>query len=130
MLELRNLELKDLLKVEQIHDANNKDFPMPQLDNGLYIIKKAVVKDGEVIGCCAVRLTSEVFLILDDEQSNVTKTKSIKEIQACLIKEIPATGLKDTHLFITPESDESYAKMLIDHFGFVRARGIPLYFEV
>jgi len=116
-----------LTLVEKMHTRN---FPLPNVNDRSYIIQEALVHNGELHGACFARITSELILVLDDSLTNYSKATLFKEASEVLLKGLLDRGIKSTHLFITPEDDEHHVEVLAKHFGFVRATGIPLYWEV
>jgi hypothetical protein len=123
---IRDLKLQDLKDIESFH---NGDFPLPDINSPLYFVQKVVEIDGETQGAVFVYLTSEISLILNKSLSRLTRAKVVKEVFVEMLRELPRTGLRDTHVFIVPENDEKYAQFLIKRFGFERAEGIPLYLK-
>lgn len=121
---IRNLQFGDLERLKEIHP---KEFPFPNLSSGLYCVQKAIVNDDKLIGAALLRLTCEAVLILDPELSVLTKAVSILEAFPKLKSEaIGKYGLDQVHVFVVPEKDEHYVKILQKHFGFVKAEGFPL----
>ena len=125
---MRDIELKDLIVLEKIH-AGSCSFPMPNLNDDIYFVKKAIDIKGNLRGAAIVRLTSEVSLILDRTLTKLERARAIEEVFTELKDRLTSIGLKDTHLFIIPE-DEDFASFMQKHFEFVKATGIPLYYEV
>jgi hypothetical protein len=127
MINIKNLELNDLLKLEELFDANHPEYPIPQVMNNLYTSKKAIFENDDFIGAAFAWVTTETSLILSDRVSKIGKAKILKEVFKVLLNDLQNQGFEDTHVFVLPDTDEKYAEFLIKHFGFVRAKGIPLY---
>jgi hypothetical protein len=127
---LRDIKISDLVRLEQIHEANETGLPMPNLSSPIYFIKKAIVDDeGNLIGSVLVKMTCEVGLILDKVQPNITRAKAIKAVSKELLTSIPAAGVQDAHVLIMPESNTAYAEILKKHLGMRNPEGIHLYRE-
>jgi hypothetical protein len=124
---VNDLEIADLLKIEKLH---HRDFPLPEINDPSYIIKKALLKDNQVVGASFARLTSELILILDPSLSDFSRARLWIESAGEMFRDLLRHNIKSTHVFITPENDERYAQLLERKLGFVRATGIPLYLEV
>lgn len=73
-----------------------------------------------------LKLTAEALIILDPKLSNITKGALIIEAFDQVPEEMKKFGLDQVHVFVLPESDETYAGILQKHFKFERAKGIPL----
>jgi hypothetical protein len=122
-----DLKISDLVKIERIH---HNDFPLPEINDPSYIIKKTLLKDNEVVGAAFARLTSELVLIIDPKLNDFTRAKLWIETAGEMFRDLLRRNIKSTHVFVTPESDEKYVELLEKKLGFVRATGIPLYLEV
>jgi hypothetical protein len=124
---IRDFEPKDWDKIKAIHESN-ANFPTPDYDSPVMLIKKTVTDDkGNILGSAFLHLTSEVGLILSNNLSNVTRARIISELFNQIYKEFCQTDLEDTHVFITPETDTHYADFLIKHCGFKKDTGLVLY---
>jgi hypothetical protein len=121
---LRDLELKDLKLLEQIHDRSCS-FPMPYIIDPRYVIKTSILSDDKrLIGMSFVKSTCELSLILDSEISKFSKSRALKELFKYLPDKIIKKGFNDVHL-IADSSD--YAELLNRHFEFKENEGISMY---
>lgn len=120
---IRELQFGDL----ELLQSYPTSFPFPNLKSGLYCSQKAIVdKDEKFVGSAMLKLTAEAILILDPKLTPISKAFLINEAFTEVPKEMNKFGLDQIHVFVLPESDVAYASMLRKHFGFERARGIPL----
>lgn len=126
MIEIKPLEVQDLIDVEEIHNRVSH-FPMPNVNSKNYPIQKVIKLNGEIVGSAFAQITSEISLSLEPELSYIQKAKIIKELFGILLGELLRSGIEDTHVFIIPESDIEYKEFLIKHFNFVEAKGIAMY---
>jgi hypothetical protein len=125
---LRDLEPNDLRELEKFHEKSEAFFPFPEISHPLYLIKKTILdSSGKVIGAAFVRVTSEVTLIMNENESNLKRAKGIAEAFDILDSELLKAGLNDTHVFVLPETDVKYAEFLKGNFQFEDATGIALY---
>lgn len=114
--------------MERIH---KREFPLPDVTDPSYFIQGALIdKDGKIEGAYFTRITSEIVLIIDEDLSALKRARYIKEVSEDVLGKCLSQGIKSTHLFVTPESDTHYCRLLEKHFGFVRATGIPMYWEI
>jgi hypothetical protein len=118
-MTVRNLELRDLVKVEKFP----RDFPMPDVTRPLYFLQKVVEDEGEVVGAAFAFLTTEITVILKD-QGKLEKARAVDTVFDDLIQDLTKRGFQDTHLFVT---DMHFVELLKKHYGFVVANGVPLY---
>ena len=126
---LKDLEIADLAKIESIHNIE-KRFPLPDLTDQTYIIKKTIFHDDDVVGAAFGRISSEISLILNPNLLEITRAKLWKQVTEEIIFEILQNGINNIHAFLLPENDENHAKALEKYFGFQRATGIPMFLEV
>jgi len=117
---IRNLNINDLVILEKY-----AKFPMPNLNNSLYVIKKSIIQDERLICSFWVKLTSETSLILHPNLSRFEKTRVLIELFQFLYCEVQKLGLDDSHLFI--ENNENFVKLLKKHFNFKDNLGTALY---
>ena len=119
---IRNLQFQDLSTII----GYPRDFPFPDLGNGLYCIQKALLSGDRLVGAALLKLSCEAILITDPNLPSRTKARLIHESFVSLRDEaIKTYGLDQVHVFVTG-NDEHYAQLLKDHFGFKDATGIPL----
>ena len=126
MIEIHDLNLSNLIKVEEIH-SKVSSFPMPNINSINYPIQKVIKLNGEVVGSAFAQITSEISLSLDDNVTSLQKAKIIKQLFAILLAELLKLGIEDTHVFIVPRDDTNYRDFLIKNFNFVEAQGIAMY---
>lgn len=120
---MRDISLRDLIELEKF-GINH----LPDINNDLYFVQKSIVNDsGVVLGAALAHLTSEVTLILRPDLPKLLKARALSEVFTTMAHEISSKGLEDVHVFVEPDTDEHYADILVKHFGFVRASGLPMY---
>lgn len=119
---IRDLELRDLRLLEK-----EARFPMPNLNNKLYYIKKTIEEDNNPVASFWVKVTSELSLILKNELSPTKKAKIMLELDKFLKGKLTKDGMDDIHLFI---EDEIFSHFLVKNFGFVQVPGQSLYRRV
>jgi hypothetical protein len=122
-MNIRRLEKQD---VKEIYDIHQKfyNFAFPDLSNPLYAIQRVVLNNsGKIILTGIIRLTSEVILIIDKDQSNITRTKAIKLLNDQLYKDATNFGLDDFHIFA--ENDDNFINIL-RKLGFIDSTGFPM----
>ncbi len=116
---MRKPNLADLVKIEGMHTGI---FDLPDLGNR-ELVHSEITDDGR--SATFVKLTTEVTLIVDPTLSDIQKAKRIQD-HFYSVKSILPTN--DTHAFVM-HGGEHFANLLIRHFGFTRAAGIPLYWR-
>ncbi len=115
----------DLEQIREIHERSS-DFPMPNIDGPLYVIKETVVSDDKVIGVGLLRLTSEAVIILDLDEPRSVRARALEQLINTGIHKSQKLGIDEMHAFLTGEITHSFADVLKRKFGFVDCEGIPL----
>lgn len=124
-MDTRPLEVKDIPSIRSIHERSS-DFPFPNLDNPLYIVKEVIENDGKIIGLGLIRLTSEAVVILDLDEPRKIRARAIEELLRVGIMKSQKLGIDEINSFLTGEITHSFADVLRRKFGFVNCEGIPL----
>jgi hypothetical protein len=109
-----NEDLTNELKV--IHDNS---FPFPNINNFLYISKKVIVEDNEIIAAGFLKLTSEGILITNPRTSRRSRVLATKELINILELEAKKFGFDDCHVFVK----DSKVQEFLRHLGFNFCKG-------
>jgi hypothetical protein len=117
-MEIRDLSLRDLISLEK-----NATFPLQDPFGKLFIIRKSIIQDDELIGSFLVKLTTESMLVFNDP-SPITRAKALKLMYDYICKELVKLGFDDNHVFLN--NLEQYGELLKKHFGFEDVIGKPL----
>lgn len=98
-------------EVFRLHDGS---FPFPNCSDPNYIQKKILIHEGRIIGAGFIRLTTELTLILNKNESLRTRVDAIKELEKKITCNLRNKGIKDIHIFCNDPSVAKFAR----HFGF------------
>ena|SRR5271166_6045584 len=104
----------DLMK--SIHDGS---FPLPDLTNRLYILKKSAVENGKLVAVGLVRLTAEGILMTDQSLPLVTRANCSTVLIESLKSDAKSYGLDECHVFVKNEKVSKFLK----HIGFSPCNG-------
>ena len=105
--------------IHEIDKINSYGFPTPDISSSLFISKKICVDRGKVVGFAGIRLTSEGILILDRNQSKITRTKAALELIEKCIADVKNLNLDDIHVFV----QDSKVKNFLERCGFKISKG-------
>lgn len=98
--------------IHEIDKINSYGFVSPDLANPLLISKKIAVSKGKVIGFAGVRLTCEGILILDKDQSTVTRSRAALDLINKCKEDIKKLNLEDCHVFVRDSAVERFLKKI------------------
>lgn len=101
---------------QTIHDNS---FPFPDLSNPLYISKREVISDGQLIAGGIVRLTTEGILFTNKDCSLHKRTIASKAIIQALKEDIKKKGLDECHVFV----QQSNVACFLERLGFKDCKG-------
>jgi hypothetical protein len=112
----------DLQQLEEIHRKfHTEDFPMPDITEAY--ATALVEVEGKILGFGLLRNISESIMLLDLSLPKRIKSVVLSE----LIKESIRNSKHDfVHSFV---GDESFEKVLKNHFGYVDCKGKSLVLE-
>lgn len=102
--------------IQSIHDSS---FPLPQISNPAYVIKKLCIDNGELIGVGLVKIMAEGVLILDSEQPTITRAKAAQAIIEHLKEDAKLAGLSECHIFVKDPKVQEFLR----HLGFQDCQG-------
>lgn len=124
-LTMRPLTQLDVPKIDQIwrkHHAEN--FGVPSLDNA--VAHTITLNDGKVLAGGMLKALGELVMILDLDAPVATRTRALTMLLDQAEKEAQIHGFEQTHIF----TDEKFARILENHYGYRRVSGIVLVKEV
>lgn len=104
--------------VPEIYDiGKNYDFPVPDKFEDAAVIEK----NGDIISFGVVRYNLEaIFVGIGGPRD---KVESLKMLIPKAIMDARKRGLSDLYVFA---QDKEFSKILVKHFGFREAKGVPL----
>ncbi len=122
---IRPYTSNDLDKVRSIHERCS-DFPLPNIDGPLYVVRETILFGDRIIGVGLLRLTSEAVIILDLDEPRSVRARALEQLINTGIHKSQKLGIDEMHAFLTGEITHSFADVLKRKFGFVDCEGIPL----
>jgi hypothetical protein len=116
---LRRPRISDIPVIQDI--AEDYDFPLPDKFEAAAVVEC----QGNVVAFGVLRTDAEAILYCKGTVRE--KSKSLIKLMAKAIEDAKALGHNDIYLFAW---DEKFADILVKHFGFRRAKGIPLILDL
>jgi len=118
---LRDLEVSDLSILDEIHQRCHT-FGVPKLTN---VVDDKVVcaPDSSIVGYGLVKMFPEVIMILDTEKPLRQRVEALNEFMQRAIEMAKNNGIEQLHAFV---SDEKFAHLLIERYGFNSVQAKPL----
>ena len=102
----------DINHESEVASAHDNSFPLPNLNNKLYISKKQVISNGQLIAAGFVRLTCEGIVVVDLKQPLVSRVEAIKKLIEIQSEEARKVGLQDCHVFVKNDSMANLLRQL------------------
>jgi hypothetical protein len=94
---------------------------LPDMNDPLFIIKKAVEHDSQIVEAGFLRLTGELYLLVDHKRSTpATRWEMLQRLCAEGLKRAAELGLTDVSCWVPPDLEKSFGKRLED-LGFKRS---------
>lgn len=116
-LKIRRPREADVKRIQEIAAQNNSN-PLPNKFE-----TAAVVLNDSLIAFGVNRVHFEALFYLDNTVSKREKVNALKKIMEIGILDAKGSGIEEIHVFA---ETEQFAEILIKHFGFRRAKGVPL----
>ena len=122
---IRDWEPKDSEAIERIHDASQFDYRFPDLSDPLFIVKKVVEENGQVVQSFSCKLVLCIYLIADREFGTpIERWNRLKELVEAAKHEAWKKGLDEAYCVVPPEIDSEFAPWL-EKLGMTRDRNWP-----
>lgn len=102
--------------MQGIHDNS---FPTPDLSDRLYIAKKTIIENGQVVAIGLVRLTAEGILITNQVLPKTTRARCSATAIESLKQDVKCYGMNECHIFVK----DNKVKKFLQHLGFVSSKG-------
>lgn len=103
---IRDYDQKDFPALKSIYTAQGFDYPMPNISEPLFMVRKVREVNGRVVGGLFLRLTAETFLLV--EGSPMVKARSIRELQPSVVAEAYQKGLSEMICVVPPEISKEF----------------------
>jgi hypothetical protein len=129
---VREYQESDLAQLRAIHATQGFNYPLPDLNNPLFVTKLVLRKagqassqsdatqDGAIVGAALLRLTAEAYLLLDPRAGTPRQRwQSLLALHAAAERDAWQRGLEDVHAWLPPPIANKFGKRLT-RLGWVR----------
>lgn len=103
----------------RLHESTKEQFPVPDLEDKMYISCKSAVENGKVQAIGLIRLTTEGILVTDQSLPKTTRALASVAVMDALKKDLLSKQIHECHVFV---QDENVARFL-RHYGFNPSKG-------
>ena len=110
---ISNIVDEEILK--QIYDNS---VPFPDIKDNLYLSKKVIYDNGEIVAIGLVRLTCEGIVFVNPNSPKTARVRAIKELINIQSDDAKRFGLKDCHVFIK----RSGMLKFLEKLGFIKLK--------
>lgn len=120
---VRDFTLDDLPRVKELHERMGLDYRLPDLQSPLFIIRKVVEVDGQIVAITAARVEAELYLFVDHEVADPEQRwDALQRLNDSVMDEAYwSKGLDNCVLWCPVEVEKSFGKRLTA-LGFSRDR--------
>ncbi len=113
-MRIRAYTPADLEALERMHAQQGFGYPFPDIADPIFLSKLVVEDDaGRLVMAALVRLTSEVYLLLDPQAGTpVERWRRLLGLHAAAEREALARGLDDAHAFLPLQLERAFGRRL------------------
>jgi len=125
-MRVREYAEGDLAALRAIHAAQGFEYPLPNLNNPLFVTKlilseaeegtaatEANPAQGKIIGAALLRLTAEAYLLLDPKAGTPQKRwQWLLQLHAATERDAWQRGLEDVHAWLPPPIARKFGKRI------------------
>lgn len=119
---VREYQECDLDALRAIHAAQGFDYPLPDLNNPLFVTKLVLEDEAtkRIRAAALLRLTAEAYLLLDPRQGTPPERwQSLLALQAATERDAWQRGLEDVHAWLPPPIAHKFGRRL-ERLGWLR----------
>jgi hypothetical protein len=125
-MQVREYRESDLAALRAIHAAQGFEYPLPDLNNPLFVTKLVLseAKEGNgatesappqerIIGAALLRLTAEAYLLLDPKAGTPRQRwQWLLQLHAATERDAWQRGLEDVHAWLPPPIASKFGKRI------------------
>jgi hypothetical protein len=102
----------DFEQVRAIHERMQMDYLCPDLTDCLFVVKKVLESDGEIIAVTLARIEFETYLLLEPSLSPLEKNLAMQALQPEFLKACRVVGAESVVAWIPENVEKKFAKRL------------------
>lgn len=111
---VRDYRPADLAAIQRIHEQMGLDYRMPDLGDPLFVVRKVLEVNGEVVGATVARVEFETYLWLDGGLSPAEKNAAMHLMQPALLKDCRLLGAENLVCWVPENVEKKFAKRLTE----------------
>jgi hypothetical protein len=125
---VRHFRDDDESALQQMHEAQKLDYPLPQLSDPNFMVRAVLEDNGRVEMAMLLRRTAETYLLMDPRVGTAKqKMQKILALDIEVGKAAKRQGLSDRHCWISPVMAEHFGA-IITRFGWQKSQW-PCFFK-
>ncbi len=127
-MALLNIETTDKLEeFDKLHEKYFKnDFPLPEANQHITIVKNVKDENGKVLASGFVKLFTEAIIVTDLWTPKIARLRALD----LLVKELTIWckqyNVKQVHVFVS----SNFSKVLIERYGFKHTKAVSLVLDL
>ncbi|HXL23033.1 MAG TPA: hypothetical protein VOA78_11245 [Candidatus Dormibacteraeota bacterium] len=114
-MRIREYQRSDLDALRAIHAAQGFDYPLPDLNNPLFVSKIVLENEAanKIAAVALLRLTAEAYLLLDPKQGTPRdRWQALLALHHATRRDAWQRGLEDVHAWLPPPIAGKFGKRL------------------
>jgi len=114
-MQIRHYTDNDLAALRAIHATQGFDYPLPDLNNPLFVTKIVLEDEAtkKIAAAAFLRLTAEAYLLLDPQHATPRdRWRSLLQLHTAAEREAWQRGLEDVHAWLPPPIAQKFGKRL------------------
>jgi hypothetical protein len=112
--KIRDYDPVDLPQIQAIHERMQMDYRCPDLTDCLFVVKKILEQDGQILAVTLARVEFETYLLLDPELSPLEKKLAMDALQPEFLKACRALGAENVVAWIPDDVEKKFEKRLAE----------------
>lgn len=122
---VRAVHSGDATRLQELFTAQGFDYELPDVRS--FVAAQGVEDDGQFVQAVLARPTVELYFLADPTwKTPGYRHEGLRKVHESMRLELAAKGFEDAHVFLPPEKSKSFARRLMQEFGWTH----PLWFAL
>lgn len=124
-MKIRTLASADVLRLQELFEQQGFDYELPDLRT--MVASQGIEDQGTLVQAVLARPTVELYFLVDEHWRNPAwRLEALRKIHESMRRELNGKGFEDVHVFLPPQKARSFARRLMNEFGWTEPLWKPL----